>query len=847
MALYELSIDRAHVQEAERLVSLEGRAYPTLVMRWESRLFDQPWTTTVVLDYTISLPPLTLGNATFNEVRIAAFVGGAPTKFLYFGTEMTANVPRVGPEMENIVAPTRAYQEFRLEEQSCPVPYLKLIQATPRIYGNGAQDYYSPPIKVERYDGVAGPEHIADFFPTVVANLEHVRGPVLTDSSRGLWQGSRFVGVVAIAILRQGKVVGLHRRMGRTDKDAVPPEVKLRDPKNDIVRGGWVAIDVGAASTVIALRGDRGAGEFIRIGATSPVAVPADFETPSEIAFENLARAIKAWRDRVILPMTRWEDVHVGFAAKAQRTRPGPDQPERGTAVIPQVPLLRERVERKDLFRLRGRGDPDTSEALRRPAPPIIDEEGIGAHDPFDPIELYAYYVGLHVNQRSRGIYTRYAVTMPTGWSPERRTSVLIAFRRGLFRSLPAGMLEYHDLDGLQVVDAGPAAVAFAVHAFRMFGIAPRGDNVPFCAIDAGASETGIVFGILRSAKQDERDTHNIERMVEYLEPTSIPWLGGERLLHRLAYRVYGANEALMRENDIPMERPQEEPPLPAFDSLLLSTNPEARANTQILKDVLRPLLEAPSGKLKLGDKIRLAGTDGAPRELVLNIEREPLLKAIEDWFTEGVLTFHVALEAALTKIGRDPNPYDGLHVILGGRMGLHPFLYEQLTHELPQGVKFHRFREPDGANLAAPTVKTACALGVLAMKLDRVGAGLRGEKRDAFRFRVGRNRHGQLADVLDPAVDYDTWREMGAATKPDVEVLFMPAEDDGEVAADDPRVQRAVCPFGAVAVGRRLYARAVGPARVEVSIGPPGGEPEKGAPRFGVDLKTATAELLRP
>jgi hypothetical protein len=47
------------------------------------------------------------------------------------------------------------YQEFRLEESTCPLPYLKLIQATPRIYGNSAQDYYSPPIKVERYDGGA--------------------------------------------------------------------------------------------------------------------------------------------------------------------------------------------------------------------------------------------------------------------------------------------------------------------------------------------------------------------------------------------------------------------------------------------------------------------------------------------------------------------------------------------------------------------------------------------------------------------------------------------------------------------------------------------------------------------
>ena len=107
MALYELSIDRGHVQEGERLASLEGRGYPTLVMQWESRIFEQPWTTTKVLDYTIELPPLLLGQGTFNEVRIAANVGGSSTKFLYIGTEMTPNEPRVGPDMHNIVPPPK--------------------------------------------------------------------------------------------------------------------------------------------------------------------------------------------------------------------------------------------------------------------------------------------------------------------------------------------------------------------------------------------------------------------------------------------------------------------------------------------------------------------------------------------------------------------------------------------------------------------------------------------------------------------------------------------------------------------------------------------------------------------
>jgi hypothetical protein len=585
MPVYELTIDAAAVREAEKVASLEGRAFPTLAMVWESRLFDQPWSTTIVLDYLIALPPLMLGQATFNEVRIAAYVGGAPTKFLYFGTEMSSDVPRVAPEMENTIGPGKFYQEFRLEEQSCPLPYLKLIQATPRIYGNGPQDYYSPPIKVERYDGTTGPELIADFFPTIVANLETVKGAVLTDATRGFWTGSRFVGATSIAIKRQGKVVGLHKRMGKADKDGPPPEVKRRDPKLDVHKA-WVAIDFGASTTVVAARSPT--PEILRIGATGPAVVPADLETPSEIAFENLGRTVKAWRDRVILPMTRWEDVTIGHAARASRLK-GAD-PVRGAASLTTLPLLCERIESKQAFRLRGRGDPDTNEMLKKPAPPVIDEDGIGAHDPFDPIELYAYYVGLHVNQRSRGLTTRYAVAMPTGWPQARREAVLIAFRRGLFRSLPAGLVNYEDLEALQVVDAGPSAIPFAAFAFRAFGVHPRGDAIPFAVLDAGASETGMAFGLFREAKADER-AQGTDRMIEYLEPSAIPWLGGERLLHRMAYGVYKAAADAVRAAAIPFELPADEEPIAGADELF-APSPEARANTQALKEAIRPVLE---------------------------------------------------------------------------------------------------------------------------------------------------------------------------------------------------------------------------------------------------------------
>lgn len=837
MAVYELSIDTSHIREAEQVVSLEGRGFPTLVMQWESKMFAQSWQTTIVLDYQIVLPPLTPGVA-FHPVRIAAFVGGVPTKYFYFGTEMNENVPRVAPEMENVVSPHGQFQEFQLDETSCPVPYTKLIQATPRIYGNDAQDYYAPPVGVERYDAIAGEDLLADLFPQVVADLAPTPGGLLIDPKRGFWEGARFIGIKKIAILRQGKVVGLHERGGRVEKDQAPPSVVRRDPKLDI-RDEWVAVDIGARSTTLAIRGPRSQPELLRVGSHDPPSVQADFENPSEITFRNLARTLKSWRDRVILPMTRFDDVRVGFAARTLRTESEDTAPSRAAATIADLTLVRERIEQQLPYPLSGVEDPVGNEKLKKPAPPIVDEDGIGAHDPYDPIEMYAYYMGLHVNHATRGLHTRYAVTMPTGWSAERRQSVLVACRRGFFRSLPVGMVDYDDLENLVVEDAGASAVNFATHAFRAFSVSPKNGPVTFAVLEAGATEAGMLFGTYREASPDEQRDGK-ERIVEHLLPAAIPWFGGERMLHRLAYRVFVASEDEVRETNVPMERPPEEE---AFDDAgdLLDNSAIARANTIVLKDLVRPLLEG-DATARVEQSARLLTAERHVVEVPLRVERVRLKRIIDEWFTQAVSEFVEALQAALARVARGADPYDGLRVILGGRVGMNAKLQDVLEKALPGHVRVHRFREPDRTNLNAPTVKTATVLGVLQRKYDPVAAVLRAEQRDAFRFRVGRARHGQLMDTLDPSVEYDEWREMGACSKPDVEVRYMSAEDDGEVAADDPRVRRAVCNLGMDAIGKRVYLRAVNTTHVEVAVGPPDHEPDDTVTSWFVDLTTGAA-----
>jgi len=838
MAKYELSIDPSLVAEAEQVVALEGRAFPTLVTRWDSNMLGQQWHTTVVLDYTIPLPPLKSG-ASFNEVRVAAFTADVPTKFLYFGTELNADAPRISPEMENAIADPSVYQEYRISAEASSVPYLELISTTPRIYGNGPQDYYSPPIKVERYDAGGGTELIADNFPEIVAALPPIPGDVLTNPNQGFWQGARFAGTKRIAILKDGSVVGLCQRA--TDKEVVPPEVQRRDPHAD-VRDAWVAIDLGAQTTTVAIgKGER--HELIRLGAVGAPTTARDYENPSELYFNNLPSVLKAWRDRVILPLVTWGDVLVGHASQSHRRVHGKEKALRAKACVTALASLPGRLEGgADVFVV-GRSDLDGSTKLEKPAAPIIDDEGIDPDAPFDPLELYAYYIGLTVNTRQRGIHLRYAVGMPTGWPAARREQVLASLRRGLLRSLPAGMVAFDDLDLLQVVDAGPNVLSFAAFAFRVFAVIPKSNEpVPFVAVDAGATETSVICGQYRKGTADEVAA-GLEKVIEHVDPTVLSDLGGEHLLHRMAYKVYAASATSMQHNEIPFQPPSGEDPVEGAGARLNGSF-DAQLNVRLLKDAVRPILEA-SGPQPLPDMVQLYASDGRVRDVRIMIDRAVLSEWLRGQLSEAAVEIKEAIAKGFSQVTRDEAPYSDLKIMIGGRLGMHAFLLERLEAVLPSSVKVHKFREADHTNLSAPTVKIATALGILTLRQQHMGPTQVSDDRSSFKFRVGRAKRGVMFTVLDGSTGYDAWRELGACTRPDVTVLYTESTKSGDLATEDPEIRRVVCSLGYDAVGYRVYMRAVAGARVEVSVGPPGGRPDEDAPLWELDLEAGTAAAV--
>ena len=59
----------------------------------------------------------------------------------------------------------------------------------------------------------------------------------------------------------------------------------------------------------------------------------------------------------------------------------------------------------------------------------------VSADDAFDPIELYAWYLGMAINWRGRGLFLKYYLSFPVKYPSEVKQRILASFRRGLQRS----------------------------------------------------------------------------------------------------------------------------------------------------------------------------------------------------------------------------------------------------------------------------------------------------------------------------------------------------------------------------------------------------------------------------
>ncbi|MBQ7706019.1 MAG: hypothetical protein IJT73_11460 [Selenomonadaceae bacterium] len=443
-----------------------------------------------------------------------------------------------------------------------------------------------------------------------------------------------------------------------------------RNPKLDVKASGVCAIDFGTKSTVAVCLDDG--KKLLRIGKGNLLKKPSpqDYENPTVIELRDYQAFLFAYHLKDGRPFTEWENLTVSHEA-LNRLLDAEEQ-EVAQSIFSE---LKQWANRKHgVLRLRDRCGKDI----------WLNPYSAMERSDFDPIEIYAYYLGLYINNMYNGIFLEYIFSFPVKYENSVRKNILESFKRGLLKSLPESVLNDKDLMKNFTVYAGacePAAYAScALRELEKIGEIPRpkeNEPIHFAVFDFGGGTTDFDFGIWRLPTAEDRGDFNY--VIEHFDAESDSNLGGEKLLNLIAYKVYQNNLDLMRENEIPFSLPENCKPFDGAE-FLLTDSLAANLNRRRLSDKLRPIWEEWQDFESMDDEpltITFFKEQGK-KNLDINISVEELREILRKRISRGVENFFCALNQAFVNL-----PLRTCHILLAGNSCKSPLLQNIFQTEI--------------------------------------------------------------------------------------------------------------------------------------------------------------------
>lgn len=422
-----------------------------------------------------------------------------------------------------------------------------------------------------------------------------------------------------------------------------------RPPQLDVRTNGTCAIDFGTKSTVVVCR--DGESRMMRIGKGDYAKAPTmrDFENPTVVELRDIEGFLAAYRARAGRPFTEWNQATVSHQAAEAIFR---EEDAFGSAIYNSVfGELKQWAREEENWPILMDRAGNTLE-IKPYAETSAMDDGAGGGD-FDPIELYAYYLGLYINNMHHQIYLDYILSFPVNYEKAVRERIRASFERGLKKSLPPALLKDESMmRRFRVYLGASEPAAYAVSALEGFGLEPKaaGERVAYGVFDFGGGTTDFDFGIEYVPENGRRNF-----IIEQFGFNGDALLGGENMLELLAYEVYKKNLPAMREKKIPFALPAGCDIFAGAETLVRRTkDASAHMNRRILAEALRPLWENDAeGVEKItGDSLNLTLFSSVKEEksgsskvgVDLHVDIEALQQVIEARIGQGVENFFQSL-----------------------------------------------------------------------------------------------------------------------------------------------------------------------------------------------------------
>lgn len=650
-----------------------------------------------------------------------------------------------------------------------------------------------------------------DYTPCRLPKLESAQ---LRDPHKGLWElwGTR------TEVFREAGLVA-------------------RDPARDVCARN-VAIDFGTSSTVVALTDEHGGRRLLRIGVRDfyQEARSTDFENPTVLEIIDYARLAEIWTAQTYRPALDWNWIHAAHEAQAS-FRDNPGDTAVLASILPRIKQWALRSARESLRITDRQGYEIEVPALTERNPVSGTPMTAGTDDPFDPVELYAWFLGMAINWRGNGLFLKYHLTFPVKYPREVKDKILASFRRGLQRSLPPTLVTQPGaLQPFSVIEIASEPAAYAAAALPHLDLEPHQDSIPYAVFDFGGGTSDFDFGLWRWASTEE-ESEGYDQVFEHLHSAGDNYLGGENLLEHLVYASFRQNLAVCREHKIHFTRPLDGERFTGEEAFVHRTQ-AAQTNTVLLAGKLRNFLESAEPRIEPQLKIDLLDSEGKKQPCELSLDAEALDKLLFDSMQRGVRAFL----GELAKIRNELPTGQPIQILLAGNgsrsrhikslfdpEGEHwPRLLQECLGDNAPDLKIHAPLPIDEKNHHAPTAKTGVALGLLRLckgegvkLIDHVRSATHDEA--PFGFYVGRlGRREEFSPVLTPASAYQQWHLLGPLPQGVFKLCFSCSpRAQGGMRQGDPELRVERLDFPAAAPQDKLFARATGPSTIELAAAP--------------------------
>ncbi len=206
-------------------------------------------------------------------------------------------------------------------------------------------------------------------------------------------------------------------RFDNLDSNGKEENFYARSSLKDLNKQGVVAIDFGTKSTTAAYMDNNGKYRLLSIGGDVDDASLEKYENPTIMEFRYKEKFITKYNALDHRPFTEKNDIEV--AHEAQKNAAG--------------------VKGNDLYRffsqLKQWAGADEKLNFRDCEEDFPLESFTNCTD-FNPIEIYAYYIGRCINNMHNGVFLKYFLSYPIKYEKHQAEKIRESFERGLKKSL---------------------------------------------------------------------------------------------------------------------------------------------------------------------------------------------------------------------------------------------------------------------------------------------------------------------------------------------------------------------------------------------------------------------------